>query len=257
MRITVGEIYEYVNEFAPFSLAEEGDNNGLLVGSKDDEVKGILLALDVTLDAVKMAEKQGANLIISHHPVIFNPLTEITGCTATGRVLLAAIKNGINIICAHTNLDAAEQGISFTLAEKAGLHNIYMPEFSKLMRIGELKKAMKTEEFIMYLKRSLNTDAVCISKNYPAEIKKVAVVSGRGCSQLNEAKLSGADAFLLGEIKYENQVYADILDICVISCGHYETESIILPRLKNYLQTKLNGLQFNLGVYEEAPMIKK
>ncbi|MBN2878093.1 MAG: Nif3-like dinuclear metal center hexameric protein [Clostridia bacterium] len=257
MSITVGKIYEYVDEFAPFLLAEERDNSGLLVGSKDAEVKGILLALDVSLDAVNMAAEQGANLIISHHPVIFDPLSEITDSTATGRVVLSAIKNGINIICAHTNLDAAEQGISYTLAEMAGLEDIYTSEFSKLMRIGELKPALKTEEFILSLKQRLKIDTAYISRNHPDKIKTVAVVSGRGCSLLNEAKLSGADAFLLGEIKYENQVYADILDICVISCGHYETESIILPRLKNYLQTRLNGLQFNLGVYEEAPMLKK
>lgn len=257
MSVNIGKIYDLIEEYAPFDLAYDGDNVGLLVGSKDAELKGIVFAVDVNMGAVKMAIEIGANLIISHHPVIFGGMLEITDKTATGKVLQFAIKNGINIICAHTNLDASTDGISQTLAELAGLEGIYTPEFVNLMRVGQLKEEISTDDFIKNLKNALKIDSLFISKDYPETVKKVAVVSGRGCSLLYEAKQTNADVFLLGEIKHENAVYADILDVCVISCGHHETEVIILEKLKNYLQNRLNELQLSLGIYKDAPMIKK
>ena len=257
MNITIGKIYNLIEEYAPFELAYEGDNVGLIVGSESDVLTGVVFAVDVNIDAVKMAIDTRANLIISHHPVIFGGLSDITDKTATGKVIREVIKNGINIICAHTNLDAAEQGISQTLAEMAGLKNIYEPDSANIMRIGEFEEEIAIENFIDNLKSKLEIDCLFISKNYPKTVKKVAVVSGRGCSLLYEAKQTGADIFLLGEIKHENAVYADILDMCVISCGHHETEVIILEKLKLYLQNSLNGLKLNLSVYDKAPMIKK
>ncbi len=257
MSTTVNKIYDLIEEYAPKELAWEGDNVGLLVGSMDTQVKGIIFAVDVTLGTIDMAIKSDANLIISHHPVIFSPLKEITDTTATGKIIYTAIKNDINIICAHTNLDAAQEGVSQTLAEVAGLKNIYTPESSNLMRVGELKENTATDEFINQLKNALAVDSVFISKDYPEHIKNVAVVSGRGCSLLYEAKQTGADVLLLGEIKHENAVYADVMGLCVISCGHHETEVIILDRLKTYLQNRLNTLQLSLGVYRDAPMVNK
>ena len=257
MSTTIQTVYDLIEEYAPFNLAYDGDNVGHLVGSFDDELTGIVFAVDVNIDAIRMAIDIGANLIISHHPVIFEGLKEITDRTATGKVLQMAMKNGINIICAHTNLDAADEGVSQTLAELAGVKNTYTPESVNVMRVGELEKGTKTDDFIQNLKDKLDIDTVYISKNYPDTIKSVAVVSGRGCSMLYEAKATGADVFLMGEIKHENAVYADILDLCVISCGRHETEVIILDKLKTYLQNRLNKLQLNLGVYTDAPMVKK
>ena len=256
MSTTVGIVYDLIKEYAPEELAFDGDNVGLLVGSKEDVLTGIVFAVDVNIDSIEMAKEIGANLIISHHPVIFGGMKEITDKTATGKVLLTAIKNGINIICAHTNLDAADEGVSQTLAEIAGLNNIYTPNHTNLMRVGELEKEISTKDFVEKLKDRLNINSVYISKNYPESVKSIAVVSGRGCSLLYEAKSTNADIFLLGEIKHENAVYAEILDVCVISCGHHETEVIILNKLKLYLQNQLNELQLNLGVYDKSPMIK-
>lgn len=257
MSTTVKNIYDLIEEYAPKELAWEGDNVGLLVGSMDAQVKGIVFAVDVNLGAINMAKEIGANVIISHHPVIFMPLKELTDKTPTGKVLQMAIKNDINIISAHTNLDAADEGVSQTLAEVAGLENIYTPESANLMRVGELKETASIDDFINGIKKALKIDKIAVSKDYPENIKSVAVVSGRGCSLLYEAKQTGADVMLLGEIKHENAVYADVMGLCVISCGHHETEVIILDRLKNHLQNRLNKLQLPLGVYCESPMVNK
>ncbi|MEX1377617.1 MAG: Nif3-like dinuclear metal center hexameric protein [Eubacteriales bacterium] len=257
MKATIKTVYEIMEEYAPKCLAYDGDNVGLLVGRMDDGLTGIVFAVDVNIDAIEMAKEMGANLIISHHPVIFDELKHITDEDATGRVLLAAIKNGIHIISAHTNLDAADEGVSQTLAEIAGLKNIQKTDLVNVMRVGEMEKETATEEFIKSLKNKLNIDTAFISKNYPEKIKTVTVVSGRGCSMLYEAKQTGSDIFLLGEIKHENAVYADIMDLCVLACGHHETEVIILERLKKHLQNRLNGLQLCLGIYDKSPMVEK
>ena len=257
MEITIGKIYDLIEEYAPFELADKDDNVGLLAGSRDAELTGVVLVVDVNIDAVKLAIETDSNLIISHHPVIFGGINSVNDETATGKVLQMAIKNEINIISAHTNLDAADKGVSMTLAEIVGLTNIYTPDETNLMRVGEFEKEINFDKFINILKEKLNIDSVLVSRKHPEKLKSVAVVSGRGCSLLYEAKETGADVFLLGEIKHENAVYADILDMCIVSCGHHETEVIILDELKTYLQNKLNGLQLNLGVYDKAPMLKK
>jgi len=112
MKTTIKTIYEMMEEYAPKELAYAEDNVGLLVGSMADELTGIIFAVDVNIEAIEMAKQTGANLIISHHPVIFEKLMQITDADATGKVLLSAIKNGINIISAHTNLDAADEGVA-------------------------------------------------------------------------------------------------------------------------------------------------
>ena len=257
MDLTVGKLYDYIDNYAPFDLAEDDDNVGLLAGSRETILTGVVLVVDVNIDAVKLAIETNSNLIISHHPVIFGGINTVTDETATGKVLQMAIKNEISIISAHTNLDAADKGVSMTLAELVGLENIYTPRVSNMMRVGEFNTPVAFEDFVSTVKNKLNIDSVFVSRKSPERIKSVAVVSGRGCSLLYEAKETGADIFLLGEIKHENAVYADILDMCIISCGHHETEVIILDRLKTYLQNKLNGLQLNLGVYDKAPMLKK
>lgn len=256
MSITIGKIYDLIEEYAPFDMAYDGDNVGLLVGSRDAKLMGIVFAVDVNIQAIEQAVEIGANLIIAHHPVIFGALQAVTDATATGRVLQLAIENKINIISAHTNLDAAKKGVSQTLAKLAGLKNIYTPSNARTMRVGELEKEIPTEEFVKNLKKVLNIDCIFITKNYPKSIKTVAVVSGRGCGSLYEAIETKADVFLLGEIKHENAVYANIMDLCVIACGHHETEVIILDKLKLYLQIHLNELQLVAGVYDESPMIK-
>jgi len=257
LEVTIGKIYNLIEEYAPFELAEDDDNVGLLVGNLDAVLTGVVFVVDVNIDAVKLAVETNSNLIISHHPVIFGGVNTVTDETATGKVLQMAIKNEINIISAHTNLDAADKGVSMTLAELVGLTNIYTPRVSSMMRVGEFENKVDFEDFISIVKSKLNIDSVFVSRKHPEKIKSAAVVSGRGCSLLYEARQTGADIFLLGEIKHENAVYADILDMCIVSCGHHETEVIILDKLKTYLQNKLNGLQLNLGVYDKAPMLKK
>lgn len=118
--VTAGEIYNYIDSFAPFSSAMDFDNPGLLVGSEKAEIKTALLSLDITPGVVHEAESLGARLIISHHPVIFDPLKTLK--PGTSPYLLA--QTGIAAICAHTNLDMAPGGVNACLANRLNLKNI-------------------------------------------------------------------------------------------------------------------------------------
>ncbi|MFP4557166.1 MAG: Nif3-like dinuclear metal center hexameric protein [Bacteroidales bacterium] len=122
--MTVSEVTEIIEEFAPIEYKEEYDNVGLLVGSASNPVNGILLTLDVTPEVLDDALANGANLIIAHHPVIFKGLKKLTGSSYTERTIIKAIKHGIAIYCAHTNLDSVWNGVSMSMAKKMGLKNI-------------------------------------------------------------------------------------------------------------------------------------
>ena len=118
--IKVKEIYRFINELAPFNISFDWDNTGLLVGSMDEDIFGVLLVLDVTKEVIFEAVNLGCNLIISHHPIIFRPIKNIL----SDSIPYLAVKNSLNVICAHTNLDLAEEGVNKCLASKLNLKNV-------------------------------------------------------------------------------------------------------------------------------------
>ena len=124
MPVLVKDIVRYLDQVAPPGLAEEWDNIGLLVGDADRQVRRVLIALDVTPNVLEEAQQVNADLIVSHHPVIYKPIKGITGDTYSGRLLLKAIDANISIYCMHTNYDVAEDGLNDVLARELGLLNI-------------------------------------------------------------------------------------------------------------------------------------
>lgn len=258
MKITVNQIYELMDAWAPFASAEPMDKVGLLIGSGDMKVTGIMMAMDLNMDVLDAAEAMGANLIITHHPVIFAPLAVVGDASPTGKVVYAAASKSMAVICAHTNLDGAAGGVTDTFAAKVGLLDLSTPEYCELMRVGRLPAPMDIASFAEHIKLSMDCKSVTISMHAPDQVETVAILSGRGCSYLNEAKMTGADVYLLGEIKHENAVYADIMELCVAACGHHASEVPVLYEVKSYLQNQLNALQLYDGIgmeiYAQGPM---
>ena len=151
--MTVKEITKAIEDYAPLHLQESWDNAGMQVGDMDSEVKGILLCTDVREEIVDEAIKRGANMIISHHPLLFRGLKKIVGRSYQERIVAKAIKNDICIYCAHTNLDSALGGVNFKMAEKLGLKNVRVlaPQqgtmrkivvFVPIEAVSEVEKAM-------------------------------------------------------------------------------------------------------------------
>ena len=242
---TVGDIYNYIDKFAPFESCAEWDNVGLLVGDKSKAVKRAAVALDITPHNVMKAAEAGCNLIISHHPVIFHPIKALNSQSAS--YLLA--KYDISAICAHTNLDAAAGGVNDVLANVIGLRDvrpIYSKESENLAfgRLGVLTQSIKAKDFAQVIKEHLGAprvDFTCGDK----EIKTVAVSSGSGADLYIDFCIeSNIDAFVTSEIKHHQCLEAVQAGLCIIDAGHFCTERIICKPLADMLSAAFSTAEF-------------
>lgn len=240
---TVNEIYQIIDQYAPFSTQMGFDNAGFLVGRGESEVTKILLTLDITVPVIEEARKLGAQLIVAHHPVIFDPVKRIVAGDPTGDKLMALIKYDISAICAHTNLDLAEDGVNEALAQALGLKELQIFEpFGVneegtpygLGRVGTTDKEYSLTEFAVSVKEQLGSNGIrYVDANRP--IRKVAVGGGSCGSSLYEAWKQGCDVFVTSDVKYDVFLDAKALGINLIDAGHYPTENVVLPKLEALL----------------------
>ncbi len=227
--VTVGDIYALIEEWAPFESQCEWDNSGLQTGSMGAPVKGIVVALDCTQDVIDYAIETRANLIITHHPMIFRPLKQVTDTSLTAKL----IKNNISIICAHTNLDMAAGGVNDCLASCLELEDVTAVASEPFLRVGNLPKIMTADEFATYVKQKLHT-VVCYTDKGKM-VERVALCSGAGSDFCMDAVQLMADAYLTGEIKHN---YFVDTPITLVAAGHYETERVVLPKIKEKILKK-------------------
>ncbi len=249
MKPTVQNILEIVNEIAPFEKAEPWDNVGLLAGSKTNEVTGILCALDFTLDVLKKAEEIGANLIITHHPILFSAKKRLTEDDYEGRLLCEMIRKHINLIAAHTNYDVAEGGVNDVLAKQLGLQNIRTVENDEdgILRMGDTEP-MSLGAFAEKVTESLG-DVVRVYGNKEKIIRSVAVCGGSGGEYAKAAYNAGADAYVTGEMRYHDSLNFALEGYASLHAGHDATERIAIKPLSDGLQNRINELQYNLTVF--------
>lgn len=230
--MTVKDVYEAVNAIAPFFLACKWDNCGLVAGSMNDTVTGIIVTLDADLYALDFAKANGCNVVVSHHPIIMDPLRQITDSHPVYNYL----KNGVNVISAHTNLDAAKEGINDILAEILGMKDPrdLMLDDVALGRYGEVDA---DADYIDKIAKALDTKANCLITR---PIKKAAVVSGSGGSGLYEAMAVGCDTLITGEAKHDHFVTAENCGVNLVTLGHYETEVVVVKKLVKKLSSQLD-----------------
>ncbi|MBR5808977.1 MAG: Nif3-like dinuclear metal center hexameric protein [Clostridia bacterium] len=221
----INDIIEKLEKEFPKELAYEWDNVGLLVGDRDREVKTVVTCLDVTKDTIEFAKNAGAELIISHHPVLFSPINRINGDTKTGRLLMDIIENKIAVFSAHTNCDKAENGINARLAELFDLKDVEALEEDGLGRIGNLKEPMAFCQFAKLVEEKLSVK-VRFCGDTKKTVSKVAICSGSGGDVLATAMEKGADVLITGDTKYHQMLDSEN-DINVIDAGHFGTEIIV------------------------------
>ncbi len=222
--MTVKQIYDFMQAWAPFETTMDGDNAGLLVGDEAAEVTTVGICLDITEHTLLQAKKEGCELIISHHPVIFAPMKSILAKSVP--YLLAC--GGISAICAHTNLDAAGGGVNDTLASLLGLQDIRTladpryPHLPPIARMGMLKTEMNPEEFACLIKERLNPSTVKI-KAGSKPIKTVGICGGAGGDLIGPAFQNGADAFVSSDIRHHEWLSVD-QQKTLVDAGHFATE---------------------------------
>ena len=233
---TVKDIYSFLDSIAPFSSAAPWDNTGLSVGNEKRQVKKVMLSLDVTTDVIDEAIKKNVDLVITHHPMIFSPVKNVTSDT----LLYKAVSSGITFISSHTCLDIANDGVNDCLSKTVGIKNVILTK-DEFLKIGETEE--KTEdEFVSLLKEKLSCNVLYNSTGN--SIKKVAFCSGAGGDLFALAKESGADALLTGEAKYHEFLDASFSNITIFSCGHFETEIVVIDCLIEKLKKQFKDVVF-------------
>ncbi len=242
--LQVEKILETLNQIAPFELCCDWDNCGLIVNS-GKPIKRVLLCLDVTKDTIDEARELNAELIISHHPVIFKALKSVDYTMPAYQLC----KEEISCIAMHTNLDAATDGVNDKLAEIMNLKNTVV--FSDVGRLGCLEEETTTQD----LAKILSIELGCSPRFFESKkkLKTVAVVGGAG-SFIEDAHKSGADCLVTGELRHDDWLTAKRLSISAIEAGHYATEKPVVKVLHNKL-LELHGkdAEFFVSCKETEP----
>ena len=242
--MTVKELYERLCERIPEHLAEEWDNDGLMCCSDDQkEVKRALVTLDVTEDIVDYAVSHGFDLIVSHHPLIFKPLKNVTENSHVARKVIKLIKHDIAVMSFHTRADKVDGGVNDVLADILGIKNAVPFGEGDLGRIGTLKEELNMEDFSYLLKGLLDCDGVKVADAL-IPVQKVAVVGGDGKSYVGAALKAGADTFVSGRIGYNVMAEAGEMGINLIEAGHFFTEQPVTQ----FFQTILHRLDSDMYI---------
>ena len=229
--ITVQNIIDYMEQLSPYSLKMEWDSVGLHCGSRTAPVKKIMLALDPFEHVCKEAAEWGADLLLTHHPLLFRPIAAITDESTIARSVMILVRNNISHFCAHTNLDAAEGGVNDVLAETLGLTDAapFAEGLWGVMRSGYVPE-QSFQDFLAFVKKQLVTDGLRYC-DAGKPVHKVAV-GGGGCSGgWQEAVKNGCDTFVTADIKYNEYWDARERGLNLIDAGHFHTENPIVKVL--------------------------
>lgn len=242
--VELKEIIKFMEERFPLEFAESYDNPGLLAGRRDKEISKVLLCLDCDENVVAEAVREGAQLIISHHPVIFGGINSVTDGDPTGKMIVSAIENGISIYCAHTNLDSSANGLTDYLCRRLGLTPIE-PIEGNAGRICRPKEGLRLLELCAKIKEELDLESVTTTAEMNRPVKLVAVCNGSGGDLAATARDKGADVYITGDVKY-HQVRDFYLwdNFEYIAVSHYDSEKIVTELLFDVLKERFaSGLE--------------
>ena len=222
------------------AIQEKWDNSGLCIGSPDAPVSSVLFGLDCTPELVDEAIECGADMIVTHHPLIFSGLKKISPEDMVGEAVIKAIKAGISIYAAHTNADKVIAGVSGAMAAKLALQNVEIlsedGEGTGLGVVGDLPEPMTAQQMVALVKERFGLQAMRTSKLIDGEIKKVALCGGSGGSLISAAKAAGAQLYLSGDISYHNFFTPE--GFMLMDIGHYESEIEIVDILFSLVKKK-------------------
>ncbi len=234
----VRDVIKVIEDFAPLSIQEKWDNSGLCIGSPDAEVTSVLIGLDCTPELVDEAVACGADMIVTHHPLIFSGLKKITPEDQVGAAVIKAISNGISVYAAHTSADKVIAGVSGAMAAKLGLVNVRIldedGEGTGLGVVGDLPEPVTAAEAVALVKDRFALKAMRASRPVEGMISRVAMCGGSGGSLIGAAMASGAQLYLSGDISYHNFFTKE--GFMIMDIGHYESEIEIVDILFSLLR---------------------
>ena len=260
----VHDLITVLDELAPFSLAAEWDNVGLMLGSPGQEMTGILVGLDPTEELFDEAVELGLNTIVTHHPLIFHGIKSIRTDQPDGRLIKKGLLNDLAVIACHTNLDVVADGVSDRLANILGLENIEPlsrignEENCGFGRMGVLAEPLDAEIFLGRLRERIGVSVLPMAGKPPEKISKVAVCGGSGSDLGEAAFLAGADLYITAEIKHAVARWAEANHFCIIDGSHFATENIVVPgltaRLQELFSDKKKAVRIKAATKQKNPL---
>ena len=259
--VKIRQVLEALEQFAPLPLQESWDNAGLQLGLTEADVSGALLCLDVNEQIVDEAIRKGCNLIVSHHPLLFRGLKQISGADYVQRCVIKALKNDIVIISMHTNMDNAKNGVNWKIAERLGLQQC---QFFAQKQVGDIEagsgvvgllpQPMAADDFILMVKRQFGVECALCNELLRRPISKVALCGGAGDFLLPDAISLGADAFITGEMHYHQYFgYEQRIQICVI--GHYQSEQFTSEIFRDIINKECPGVRTEIAETNTNPIL--
>lgn len=233
-------------EYSP-AYACDWDNVGLLAGRREKEVKSILLALDATDEVVRMASDQKADLLITHHPMLFSPVRRVTDEDMVGRRLITLIQNDISCYAMHTNYDT--RGMADLSAAMLGLIECTVLEEIKdgegIGRVGMLPEEMSLSACAELVKKTYGIPNVRLFGSPDTPVRRAAVCPGAGKGTMKEALRAECDVYITGDIDHHTGIDAVDQGLCIIDAGHYGIEHIFMNDVKEYLEKRLEGVRIS------------
>jgi len=250
------DIFSIMEEIAPPHYASDWDSIGLQIGDPFAEAKGIMIALDPSVEAVNETAAKGLNLLITHHPLFFSEIKSIDLSNPIGKIIKAAIKLDVAIFSAHTNLDATRGGVSDMLANTLGIKGLSPLKAAKdadddlvgIGRIGSFTNRLSLSDVVDKLKKQLHLDKVRVIGDMDKVIERVALCGGSGGSLIDDASQMKADLFISGDINYHRAKDALDLGLAIIDIGHFSSEKCLIEGLAKTLKEKIKPEQGEIPI---------
>lgn len=255
----IKEITDIIERFAPLAWQASYDNAGLIVGRPEDQVHKALLAVDVTEEVIDEAEREGCDLIITHHPIIFQPLRRFNSADQVQRCVERAIRRGIALYACHTNLDSAPEGMSWRLAQMLGVGGLRVLQPVEADAnvgfgvVGELSEAVDTLEFMRHIQQTLHVQAVRHSDIASPTVRRVAICTGAGASLIGDARRAEANIYVTADLKYNDFMTPDNA-LTVADIGHFESEYCAIQIIFDILSENLLTFAVRKSEYSRNPV---
>ena len=233
----VKDIYNYINKIAPYDEMEDWDNSGFILGDIKKKVKTVVMSLDATKAAVAFSKSVDADLLLTHHPIIFGGVKKIKSDSA----IYQLINNDIACMCAHTSFDKANGGINDNLALLLELKNTRKLENGYVV-VGELENEMSIDDFATFVSNSLDVHALRYTDT--DKMIKTVALGGGACGEFIDDAMQNADCFVTSDLKYHQMLDASEENFALINAGHFETENKAFLMLKNKLEKEFEQVEF-------------
>ncbi len=262
----VAAIQDYLVHLAPPDLAESWDNTGLLTGDCSQKVEKVLTCLTLTPNVAEEAISESVDLIISHHPILFRPVQQITAASVEGKLLLDLIQAKIAVYSPHTSYDSAEQGINWQLTQLLGLEEIGIlrpvltqtdsaenPQ-SGAGRFGSLPEELSLEQLNQLIKQALQISSLQFVGDPDLRVQRIGIACGAAAEFLNDAHRHNCQVLLTGEARFHACLEAQALGMGMVLPGHYATERPAMEQMAQRLQQQFPNLKIWPSQNEKDPL---